>query len=159
MHACSHVKPLSPHQPPQSQLWHLRLGSAPRTCQIVIVQTTHPLSTNHAPSPSNIHAMISSGFTNAPVTRFLVFGTVIGALLATLTDSRYLLHIQVVPHFWGYGQFWRCLTWQVCLSMGKRENRKRSGREEEGMGEEERVRANRDNRYVLQTAQKCSSGY
>lgn len=58
--------------------------------------------------------MITSGFTNAPVSRFLVFGTVIGALVASLTDTRYYIHIQVVPHFWRYGQFWRVLTWQVC---------------------------------------------
>ncbi|KAI4949593.1 hypothetical protein J4E91_005333 [Alternaria rosae] len=59
--------------------------------------------------------MISSGFTNAPVTQFLVFGTVIGALLAAITDSRFYLHIQVVPHLWQYGQFWRVGVWTVCL--------------------------------------------
>lgn len=58
--------------------------------------------------------MITSGFTNAPVSRFLVFVTVIGALAASLTDTRYYIHIQVVPHFWRYGQFWRVFTWQVC---------------------------------------------
>lgn len=60
--------------------------------------------------------MISSGFTNAPVSQLLVFGTVITALLATLTDTRYYLHILVVPHIWGYGQFWRFVTWQVRLA-------------------------------------------
>ena len=60
--------------------------------------------------------MISSGFTNAPVTQFLVFGTVIGALLAAITDSRFYLHIQVVPHLWQYGQFWRCGVWMVCFT-------------------------------------------
>jgi hypothetical protein len=59
--------------------------------------------------------MITSGFTNAPVSRFLVFSTVIGALVASLTDTRYYLHIQVVPHLWNYGQLWRLLTWQVRL--------------------------------------------
>lgn len=57
--------------------------------------------------------MITSGFTNAPVSQFLVFGVVIGALVASLTDTRYYIHIQVVPHIWKYGQFWRFLTWQV----------------------------------------------
>jgi len=57
--------------------------------------------------------MITSGFTNAPVSRFLVFSTVIGALFATITDTRYYLHISVVPHIWTYGQVWRFLTWQV----------------------------------------------
>ncbi|KAF3051763.1 hypothetical protein E8E11_010278 [Didymella keratinophila] len=55
--------------------------------------------------------MISSGFTNAPVSQFLVFGTVIGSLVASLTDTRYYLPIAVVPHIWGYGQLWRVLTW------------------------------------------------
>jgi hypothetical protein len=57
--------------------------------------------------------MISSGFTNAPISRFLVFFTVAGALLATVTDTRYYLPIAVVPHFWGYGQVWRAGLWTV----------------------------------------------
>ncbi|KAF2849866.1 hypothetical protein T440DRAFT_532844 [Plenodomus tracheiphilus IPT5] len=60
--------------------------------------------------------MISSGFTNAPVTQFLVFATVLGALAASITDTRYYLHIQVDPHIWSYGQFWRFLTWQCCFT-------------------------------------------
>ncbi|KAF2277092.1 uncharacterized protein EI97DRAFT_432708 [Westerdykella ornata] len=58
--------------------------------------------------------MITSGFTNAPVSQFLVFSVVIFALIASLTDTRYYLHIQIVPHIWHYGQFWRFLTWQLC---------------------------------------------
>lgn len=84
-----------------------------------------PQSTSSSPIPTFVFpvpyyafshnlAMISSGFTNAPVSKFLVFSTVIGALLATITDTRYYLHISVVPHIWNYGQFWRFLTWQVC---------------------------------------------
>jgi hypothetical protein len=75
------------------------------------------LQSQYRTPPSRTHAMISSGFTNAPVTQFLVFGTVIGALLATITDSRYYLPIQVVPHIWQYGQFWRFAVWQVCLGL------------------------------------------
>lgn len=55
--------------------------------------------------------MISSGFTNAPVSQFIVFSVVIGAVVATLTDTRYYLPIAVVPHIWGYGQLWRFVTW------------------------------------------------
>jgi hypothetical protein len=61
--------------------------------------------------------MISSGFTNAPVSQFLVFSTVIGALVATVTDTRYYVHLSVVPHIWTYGQFWRFLTWQASHTM------------------------------------------
>lgn len=59
--------------------------------------------------------MLTSGFTNAPVTKFLVFYTVAAAFLASITDSQYLLYIQVVPHLWVHRQFWRLLTWQVWM--------------------------------------------
>ncbi|KAK8174067.1 hypothetical protein IWX90DRAFT_399383 [Phyllosticta citrichinensis] len=60
--------------------------------------------------------MLTSGFTNAPVSKFLVFYVVASALVASITDSQYLLWIQVVPHLWGHGQFWRVLTWQLCYA-------------------------------------------
>ncbi|KAF2812103.1 uncharacterized protein BDZ99DRAFT_496620 [Mytilinidion resinicola] len=60
--------------------------------------------------------MLTSGFTNAPVSRFLVFWVVTGALLASLTDTRYYLHIEVVPHLWGYGQWWRAVSWVACYT-------------------------------------------
>lgn len=114
--------------PVQSQLWHLRTWLRPtiNTTRLQQPPSTLPYSlcAHHArfqsrSAPATIttttNPMISSGFTNAPVSQFLVFSTVIGALLATLTDTRYYLHIQVVPHIWGYGQFWRFLTWQVCF--------------------------------------------
>lgn len=108
----------------QWQLWHLRASL--RAPLVIAHSTTRPLSRSHISScaacgiryaPSHLcffGAMHSSGFTNAPVSQFLVFSTVIGALLATVTDTRYYLHIQVVPHVWKYGQFWRFMTWQVC---------------------------------------------
>lgn len=71
-----------------------------------------PQSTKHA----HAAAMITSGFTNAPVSQFLVFGTVIAALLASLTDTRYYVGILVAPHFWGYAQFWRALVWPICFT-------------------------------------------
>ncbi|KAF2203957.1 hypothetical protein GQ43DRAFT_496926 [Delitschia confertaspora ATCC 74209] len=57
--------------------------------------------------------MISSGFDNAPISRFLVFSTVLSALLISITDTKPYLPLAVVPHIWHYGQFWRCLTWWV----------------------------------------------
>lgn len=56
--------------------------------------------------------MLTSGFTHAPVSKFLVFFVVASAFVASITDSQYLLWIQVVPHLWVHGQFWRLLTWQ-----------------------------------------------
>jgi hypothetical protein len=87
---------------------------APQPVGSSSVTTHHLCNSYYARSfPSLSNTMISSGFTNAPVSQFLVFSTVIGALVATLTDTRYYLHIAVVPHIWTYGQFWRFLTWQV----------------------------------------------
>ena len=124
----------------QWQLWHLRpwlriahmrrsssLPPVPNSQPIPPIQPRPPPShtyLRYAHSPPSLRqhppffynaTMISSGFTNAPVTQFLVFGTVIGALLAAITDSRFYLHIQVVPHLWQYGQFWRCGVWTVCF--------------------------------------------
>jgi membrane associated rhomboid family serine protease len=57
--------------------------------------------------------MLTSGFTNAPVTRLLVFGTIVAALLTSLTDTKYYLWIQPQPHLFEYWQFWRLFTWQL----------------------------------------------
>ncbi|KAI7548954.1 hypothetical protein KC316_g14456, partial [Hortaea werneckii] len=60
--------------------------------------------------------MITSGFTNAPVTKLLVFGIILTSFLATLTDTKYFFWIEVWPHLLDYAQFWRLLTWQVCYT-------------------------------------------
>ena len=64
----------------------------------------------------NAYTMLSSGFTNAPVTQFLVFGTVITAFLASITDTKYYFWIQARPHLFDYWQFCRLLTWQICYT-------------------------------------------
>ncbi|KXS96354.1 hypothetical protein AC578_3080, partial [Pseudocercospora eumusae] len=66
-----------------------------------------------SPPPS---AMLASGFTNAPVSRLLVIGIVITSLLASLTDTKYFIWIEVRPHLLDYLQFWRLLTWQICYT-------------------------------------------
>ena len=60
--------------------------------------------------------MLSSGFTNAPITRILVIGTVAAAFLASITDTKYYFWIQARPHLFDYWQFWRLLTWQLCYT-------------------------------------------
>ncbi|KAI7235508.1 hypothetical protein KC330_g4277 [Hortaea werneckii] len=60
--------------------------------------------------------MITSGFTNAPVTKLLVFGIILTSFLATLTDTKYFFWIEVRPHLLDYAQSWRLLTWQVCYT-------------------------------------------
>jgi hypothetical protein len=60
--------------------------------------------------------MLSSGFTNAPITRLLVIGTVLAAFLASITDTKYYFWIQPRPHLFDYWQFWRLFTWQLCYT-------------------------------------------
>ncbi|TKA59744.1 hypothetical protein B0A55_12901 [Friedmanniomyces simplex] len=60
--------------------------------------------------------MLSSGFTNAPVTRSLVIGVVLSAFLASITDTKYYLWIEIRPHILDYHQLWRLLTWQFCYT-------------------------------------------
>jgi hypothetical protein len=57
--------------------------------------------------------MLSSGFTNAPVTKFLVIYIVASSIAVSIFDAKHLAHILVVPHLWQYGQFSRILLWQV----------------------------------------------
>lgn len=60
--------------------------------------------------------MLASGFTNAPVTRLLVFGIVASSFVASLTDTKYYFWIEVRPHLFDYLQFWRLFTWQLCYT-------------------------------------------
>lgn len=57
--------------------------------------------------------MLTSGFTGAPASKFLVFFIVVSSIIASITDIKYLFYIQVVPHLWRYKQVWRLLIWQV----------------------------------------------
>ncbi|KAL8698681.1 MAG: hypothetical protein Q9224_001741 [Gallowayella concinna] len=60
--------------------------------------------------------MLASGFTAATVSRSLFFGTIVSSILVSLTDTKYLFHIQLVPHLWRYNQYWRLLIWQSCYN-------------------------------------------
>jgi hypothetical protein len=60
--------------------------------------------------------MLASGFKSAPVSQLLVVGTVVTALLASLTDTKYFFWIQPRPHLFEYWQFWRLFTWQLCYT-------------------------------------------
>lgn len=61
-------------------------------------------------------AMLASGFTAAPISKYLLFGIVVSSILVSITDTKYLFHIQLVPHIWHYQQFWRLLLWQSCYN-------------------------------------------
>lgn len=60
--------------------------------------------------------MIASGFSNAPISKFLVIGVVVSSFIATLTDTKYYFWIEVRPHLLDYWQFWRLFTWQLCYT-------------------------------------------
>ena len=66
--------------------------------------------------------MIASGFTAAPVSQFLFFGVIASSILVSVTDTKYLFYIQVVPHLWQYKQAWRLLIWQVSLALSRPAN-------------------------------------
>lgn len=60
--------------------------------------------------------MLASGFTAAPVSQYLFFGVIASSILVSITDTKYLFYIQVVPHLWVYRQGWRVLVWQSCYN-------------------------------------------
>lgn len=60
--------------------------------------------------------MLSSGFTDAPVTRILIYSLVAFSLLASVTDTKHYFYIFVEPHIWRYHQLWRMLIYQFCFT-------------------------------------------
>ncbi|OQE43317.1 hypothetical protein PENCOP_c003G03311 [Penicillium coprophilum] len=57
--------------------------------------------------------MLTSGLTNAPLTKALLIYTIASSIALSLFDIKHLAVIYVSPHFWPYAQFWRALVWQV----------------------------------------------
>lgn len=57
--------------------------------------------------------MHTSGLTNTPLTKTLLVYTIAASIALSILDIKHLAAIQVSPHFWPYGQFWRALFWQV----------------------------------------------
>lgn len=60
--------------------------------------------------------MLASGFSGAPVSKVVLFAVVASSIAVSITDSKHLFYIQVVPHLWKYQQIWRLLTWQACFT-------------------------------------------
>ncbi|KAF1991848.1 hypothetical protein K402DRAFT_450030 [Aulographum hederae CBS 113979] len=60
--------------------------------------------------------MLTSGFTSAPVTKFFLSCIVVGSLVASVTDKKYLFQVLVVPQIWGWGQWWRAIIWPICYA-------------------------------------------
>ncbi|KAF3930921.1 hypothetical protein ABW19_dt0207450 [Dactylella cylindrospora] len=56
--------------------------------------------------------MQTSGFAHTPVSQFFVYYLVIAAVVISVSDYKYLFHIQIIPHLWKWNQWWRVLIWQ-----------------------------------------------
>ncbi|KKZ61883.1 hypothetical protein EMCG_03582 [[Emmonsia] crescens] len=52
--------------------------------------------------------MISSGFTNAPISKYALVFIIVSSIAVSIADIKYLLYIEVVPHLWKYRQL--CYT-------------------------------------------------
>lgn len=57
--------------------------------------------------------MNSSGFADAPISKYLLLWIVSASILASFTDMKHYFYIQVVPHLRQYKQIWRLLIWPV----------------------------------------------
>ncbi|KAL4921767.1 hypothetical protein BDW62DRAFT_197887 [Aspergillus aurantiobrunneus] len=57
--------------------------------------------------------MQTSGLSNNPLTKTLLIYTVASSIALSLFDIKHLPAIYVSPHLFPYGQFWRCLIWQI----------------------------------------------
>jgi hypothetical protein len=69
--------------------------------------------------------MEGSGFKDTPVSQAIVFWIIGASIMVSLTDTKYYVHLQVVPHIWTWKQYWRVLIWQVRL--GATATKKRIG--------------------------------
>ncbi|KAL4999730.1 hypothetical protein BDV10DRAFT_184117 [Aspergillus recurvatus] len=57
--------------------------------------------------------MQTSGLTNTPLTKALLIYTIASSIALSIFDIKHLASIYISPHLFPYGQFWRCLVWQV----------------------------------------------
>ncbi|OJJ59540.1 hypothetical protein ASPSYDRAFT_118113, partial [Aspergillus sydowii CBS 593.65] len=57
--------------------------------------------------------MQASGLSNTPLTKALLIYTIAASIALSIFDIKHLPAIHVSPHLFPYGQFWRCLIWQV----------------------------------------------
>ncbi|KAI0390988.1 hypothetical protein F5Y17DRAFT_33171 [Xylariaceae sp. FL0594] len=55
-------------------------------------------------------------FTNAPVTRSLVYGLIGMSIAASLLDLKHYFYIIVDLHLWRFHQTWRALVYQLCYT-------------------------------------------
>lgn len=81
----------------------------------VIPGCTHP-DYSRDPKVATLVNMLASGFTNAPISRFLVIAVIASSLLVSVTDTKHFFWIAIRPHICDYRQLWRFLTWPLCYT-------------------------------------------
>ncbi|RAH40286.1 protein dscB [Aspergillus brunneoviolaceus CBS 621.78] len=57
--------------------------------------------------------MLTSGLTNAPISKALLIYTIGASVALAIFDIKHLALFQITPHLWPYGQYWRLAAWQV----------------------------------------------
>lgn len=67
----------------------------------------------NAPAES---ASLEMSFTNAPVTRTLVYGLIGTSIAVSLLDIKHYFFILVDLHLWRFHQSWRALIYQLCYT-------------------------------------------
>jgi len=55
-------------------------------------------------------------FTNAPVSRSLIYSIIGLSIAASLFDVKHYFYILVDVHLWRFHQSWRVLLWQLCYT-------------------------------------------
>lgn len=79
----------------------------------IIIAPNDPPSINKTGKITPTFKMLTSGFTNTPLTKSLLIYTIASSIALSILDVKHLASIHVSPHFWPYAQFWRALFWQI----------------------------------------------
>ncbi|KAG5517909.1 hypothetical protein PMAC_000364 [Pneumocystis sp. 'macacae'] len=58
-------------------------------------------------------SLTPSGLQHTPITKCILYGTILNSTLASIFGIKHYFHIQIFPHFSNYHQYWRVFTWQM----------------------------------------------
>ncbi|KAK9449201.1 uncharacterized protein V1518DRAFT_417392 [Limtongia smithiae] len=51
------------------------------------------------------------GFKNAPITKLYIIFTIGSSIITSIAGLKHYVILQLVPHIWGWGQWWRLIVW------------------------------------------------
>ncbi|KAK9233933.1 hypothetical protein V1525DRAFT_367739 [Lipomyces kononenkoae] len=52
------------------------------------------------------------GFKNAPISKLFITITVSASIISSIAGIKHYFFLQLVPHIWGWGQWWRLIVWE-----------------------------------------------